>query len=503
MKARGWPALNPIVLKELRQAVRSRFITGAYLLFLLLLVVVTGVVVISGAYSLKKDPSALFGSGRTLFHALFAVLSLVCLLFMPAYTGLRLAAERGEAGLDLQFVTTLTPGAILRGKFQAGMIVTLLLASAALPFLMLTFRLGGVDLPAILLAMGLLLLVTAVTILAANLLAVLPLNRFWRVVVALFGAQTLFGAAMGVNGAGVALVEGGVSGKMGSAEFWQATAMIVIGALLLGGLLLAMAIALVSPPAANRALPVRRWATIAWLGWGATIGIFATVEGESEVLYAWMIPFVLFAMAALWVGASERHEFSRRELHEVPRRGWRRALSFPLFSGAAPGTLWATLLGAATLTITVAVGTAIAGKPYGKTYMSSRDTAEGFQTMAGLLAYAFAYAQTAILLWRFRLRRRFGSGYIWLIALVLLAAGSLLPLLAGLAAGTLARESYGAWTLGNPFALFDDDHRFAGLAFATACCGLLLIPQLLWIGNSFRRFRPPAAAVPPPPLAET
>jgi hypothetical protein len=497
MKARGWPALNPIVLKELRQAVRSRFITGAYLLFLLLLLVVTGVVVISGAYNLKNDPSALFGSGRGLFHALFAVLSLICMLFMPAYTGLRLAAERGESGLDLQFVTTLTPGAILRGKFQAGMIVTLLLASAALPFLMLTFRLGGVDLPAILLAMGLLLLTTAVTILAANLLAVLPLNRFWRVIVALFGAQALFGAAMGVNGGGVALVESGVSGKLGSADFWQATAMIVVGALLLGGLLLALAIALVSPPAANRALPVRRWATFAWLGWGVTMGVVALIERDADLLLGWMIPFVIFAMAALWVAASERHEFSRRELHEVPRRWWLRALCFPLFSGAAPGTLWAALLGAATLTITVVAGSIFDGKGHG----SSLGDEEAFQTMAGLLAYAFAYAQTAILLWRVRLRRRFGSGYIWLIALVLLAAGCLLPLLAGLATGTLATESYGAWTLGNPFALFDDDHRLAGLAFAMIWSGLLLIPQLLWIGDAFRRFKPPAAAVPPPPLA--
>ena len=69
--------------------------------------------------------------------------------FVPLYAGVRLSLERNDANIDLLFVTTITPGAIVRGKYFAAMALTLLIFSACMPFMMFTYLLRGIDLPTI------------------------------------------------------------------------------------------------------------------------------------------------------------------------------------------------------------------------------------------------------------------------------------------------------------------------------------------------------------------
>lgn len=475
-------ALNPILLKEMRQAVRSRFVSGAYCLLLLVLTVVTGVTLMSGVARAARDPGALFGAGRGLFQALFVPLTLVCVLFVPVYAGLRLAVERGDAHLDLQFTTRLSPGAILRGKFMAALVLISLMTSAALPFLMLTFRLGGIDVPSALLSLLVLLLISAMTVLGTLLLAALPGNRFWRVVLALGALMALFWVMTLANMAAAGIIQSGVGGQMLTAAFWRVAGMIGVGTVLLGSGVYILSVALISPPAANRALPIRLWATAAWLAWGVMMTLMAFAQRDVDYLMGWILPGLLLGIGALALAAGERLTIGRRVRQSIPRRLFARLIVFPFYSGAAPGTLWATALGVATLGI---------GFELMKRLPISLPTdGNGFPVMVGMLAYAFVYSQGGLLLWRAVGHRWLSRGQTWVIILLLLALGCLLPLLVGLAAGTLTRSPFGAWTLGNPFALFNDDHRTAGKAFALAGCALLAIPQVPWIVRAWRDFKP-------------
>ncbi len=483
------PAPNPILLKEMRQAVRSRFVSGAYCLFLLVLTVVTGATLMSGAARATRNPGALFGAGRDLFQTLFVPLTLVCVLFVPVYAGLRLASERGDMHLDLQFTTRLSPGAILRGKFMAALVLISLMTSAALPFLTLTFRLGGIDLPSALLSLLVLLLISAISVLGTLLLAALPGSRFWRVVLALGAFMTLFWIMTLTNMAAAGIVLSGVGTQILTADFWKVTGLISAGAILLAGGLHVLAVALISPPAANRALPIRLWATLSWLVWGVLMTVFAFVHDEAGFLMGWIIPGLLLSMASQGLAVGERLSIGRRVRQAIPRRLPARLAVFPFYSGAAAGTLWALALGVATV---------LTGQWLVKRLDPDLATdGETFPTMVGMLAYACAYSQSGLLLWRAVCHRWLSRGQTWVIVLLLVALGCLLPLLVGLATGTLERSSYGAWSLGNPFALFDEEHRRAGGLFALVWCALLAIPQVPWLVRAWRDFTPPSPEPPP------
>jgi len=474
------PALNPILLKELRQAVRSRFITVSYCLFLLLLVMVTGGVLWSRTSAMLADPGAMLGAGRGLFQALFAPLSLVCILFVPAYTGIRLAAELGTGNMDLQFVTRLTPGAVLRGKLLCGIALGSLMVSAALPFLTLTFRLGGIDLPSAFVVLAMLLAMGLFATLFALMLATLPGNRVWRILIGLAGGGTLFNWMMMLNMGVAGMIATGIGSQLATAQFWQVAVLIVLGGIAVGGLFFMLATARISPPTANRALPVRIWMSAAWLVTGLVFAGLAIYKREVAYLIPWIVLSCLLSMAAMGVACSERTTLSRRVRRAIPRRRVWRLLVFPFFSGADSGMLWAVLLGGGTLLIARRLEDGFARLSF------DSDTE---MVLAGLLAYTFAYCQTARLL-QYPLRKWLPDKAVWVLALVLLAAGMLTPVLVGMSDRALMAHALGAWTAGNPVALFYPQHRWGALRVAGVWSGVLLIPYLLRTLGTLRAFAP-------------
>ena len=92
--------LNPIVVKELRQAVQSRFVIVMLLGFLLVnvLVVMFGVI--------AQNPSGDSQAGREIFMVLQAILLAACVGFLPIYSAIRLSSEHGDGNTDLLFITT-------------------------------------------------------------------------------------------------------------------------------------------------------------------------------------------------------------------------------------------------------------------------------------------------------------------------------------------------------------------------------------------------------------
>lgn len=141
--------VNPIALKELRQAVNSRFVNGMLLTLLgLMLAVLT-------RFALRLDPngSSTRGDGLWLFIQLEGILALATLVALPLYAGVRLAVERGSESGELLFRTTLTPLQVVWGKLWSALAVAGVTASVCVPFVTVSWLLRGIDIVAIVLTL--------------------------------------------------------------------------------------------------------------------------------------------------------------------------------------------------------------------------------------------------------------------------------------------------------------------------------------------------------------
>ncbi|MBC8094767.1 MAG: hypothetical protein H7Y43_03035, partial [Akkermansiaceae bacterium] len=89
---REWE-FNPVVVKELRQSVRSWAVTGMLLLFLAVLFCTALALLISQSFETTVDQRL----GGQIFQVFTGILTGASLLFIPLYVGVRLAAERQDS----------------------------------------------------------------------------------------------------------------------------------------------------------------------------------------------------------------------------------------------------------------------------------------------------------------------------------------------------------------------------------------------------------------------
>jgi hypothetical protein len=144
---------SPMVVKELRQGLRSRVFVSMFLLIQGLMIFCVFLSLAAAANNASQD------SANGVFWMINGVLFLVA---MPC-RGLN--AHSGEIKgrtIELLLFTGLTPFRILIGKWKAIMAQTILVACTVLPYAVLRFFIGGVNLVADLESLGLLLVLSCV-----------------------------------------------------------------------------------------------------------------------------------------------------------------------------------------------------------------------------------------------------------------------------------------------------------------------------------------------------
>ena len=252
-KPARWPGddfpawISPMLVKELRQGVQSGAFAWTFILLQVAMFLLMTFWVLNRSTGLQSRLEV-----NQLFHGFFwAVFGFAAAVILPVRAAGSMTAERIGNTLDLLRLTHLSSTQIVLGKWLAVMAQVLLIAAAVLPYLVLQYFFGGLDIVADLFSFMVVLLVAAV-ITAGSLAAAgqSPLTRGLITAFFFFAVPNFLGGAGSVFGTAVL-------------SPWSALPAILVVAVLLTAVMLVYAAAAIAPPAENHAARVRVLALVA------------------------------------------------------------------------------------------------------------------------------------------------------------------------------------------------------------------------------------------------
>jgi hypothetical protein len=482
--------MNPIVVKELRQSIQSRFVVSVLILLLIILMTTLFLYIVNT----EAIGQVTGNHGADLFQIFQGMLVTTCLVFVPAYVGGRLAVERASATSDLLFISTLRPSSIVWGKLLAGMVVTVLIFSACAPFMVVTYLLRGIDPPTIAFVIGLDLLVVLAATQMAILVGAVPMSMIFKVLLSLLvGVSFLWTLGLLAISMVWQMSTWGIGSRMGEWEFWAPILGFVICWLGGVGLLFFLTVAMISPPPSNKAFPLRLYMTGVW---AVSLGVFIYLGSYYGGTGGWLIVWAAFAsgviLTALIISVSERDVLGPRLRRSIPRNLLLRVPAFFLFSGAASGLSWSILMMALTL-----------GVAWGYSSMGGGGTSFGSDEVRVLAAigvaglYLLAYALTAVLLRRWLFKHAAAVASTSAIALFLVAMGCIVPVIVAFSLNPTNWDRHGDWWLAlNPLsAIFDLSSRWTDLQtrnlfIAAIWSVVMILLNFRWLSGQVGSFRP-------------
>ena len=424
--------VNPILVKEVRQAMRGRLFRFGFGFTLI------GGLTVALMTLMLSERHGVDRGGAQLAMSIFVCLLVANFSFVPFSAFMSMGGEWDENTHDLLVLSNLGPRRIVLGKLGSAAVQSLLCFSAFAPFFVFAFLLRGVNLPSLLLLLGGALVLSPCASLIALGVSSLTTNRFLRVllIVALcaglltltisssaFATFALTAVGFGPTTSQLAMIVGGlVSVGLAVALFFGEVACVRL-----------------AHPEENRSTGLRLTmllvlaGALTWTAIGARSGApsdFLSAIGIG-LAFAFVLPCAFFA--------SEPEKLGRRVLRHVPKNPLLALLVAPLLPGGGRGMLFTVLLGAlivgGLVTIqavygTVSLGTMIGG-PGGITpWRPARTwTTDGFVSM--LLAGAFSLFYVGIptgLLSRIATTARLRAGlraFVPLLAFVMILLPSL------------------------------------------------------------------------------
>lgn len=412
--------LNPILVKEVRQALRGRYFRALFWLTL-------GVATLVGL-SIVANSSRGAGSqvlGREFFMVMFGCLSAAVHAFTPFSAFLSTSAEWDENTHDLLVLSNLRPRQIVYGKLCSALVQALLYYSTFGPFLVFAFLINGVDLA----ALGAILFVSMASCASLTLLGValasLSAAKAPRVVLmALFGIGLVL---FWVLSLGMATGVVYSPQMLRDPEALVALAGTVVALLLAGAFFAAIAVARLSHEEENRSSGLRVLSVaivLSGLGFGAWMSL-----GYSEPDVAWGLQVAaLFPLAVAWLFfLTEPEPLGRHVRLHVSRNALLAALSVPFLPGGGRGALLMLLH------MALAVIGAVACMSLGPFDPTRRYAA--FVGLLGAYAYAWIYIGIPAAVASYFVRTLRGRvvtrmGIVFLLPVIMLG-----PLLLGLVLG--------------------------------------------------------------------
>src|SRR5262249_2139006 len=156
-------------------------------------------------------------------------------------------------------------------------------------------------------------------------------------------------------------------------------------------------VALISPPSANRAVPVRVFLVLLWLAGAAVQAAWAVVIGQDVPFCVWIVWMCALCSLSLVIAVNERERWAPRRARPAPRRWWLRWPAFLFYSGSAGGVLFSALLFGLTALATQLWREAVSPNLRPTGFRVPGDIVQTvFGTMSMLVLYTYCYALSAV-----------------------------------------------------------------------------------------------------------
>lgn len=263
--------LNPILVREVQQAVKGRVFALTIILALSISVMIAAVV----ASEYQEG-----NSGRGAFDAGLATLIPLMLFVIPmqAYNSMRTELKGGI--VEQLLLTRLSPSRVIAGKLQAAMVQFVLYVSVLSPLIATSYLLRGVDLPTIALSLVFMLLVC----IAATAFAV---SSAAQAILPALQTMASLGIAFGL-GFGTVLMIGFVASgtySRGIGDLVRSDSLVLVSSAVIGVTILVT--------------------TLSWLA--ARTFLLHAFENKSTAfrVFLWSLPVVLFGWMLLFVDSAD------------------------------------------------------------------------------------------------------------------------------------------------------------------------------------------------------
>ncbi|MFK8112180.1 MAG: ABC transporter permease, partial [Rubripirellula sp.] len=330
-------SFNPILVKETRQALKSRqfVITFSVLLFAALAWTIIGSLsLMPRIYSTPSAPRLLIGY--------YIVLAIPMLLVVPLAAYRSLEGEIDDGTLELLSITTLSPWQIVLGKLASAMLQMLLYFVALFPCVAYAYTLRGVDLPTTLLIVATLLVAGIVLTIVALFFAPLALTRTGRIATLLVVMLILIGAEWGLGAMLVGMIMYG--NPLSTVWLFFIVTATVIMSISVGHLLLTATAAQLTPESENRSTHLRISMLILSAVVMALIALAIQTLGQEG---AGVASFGAIGLAGLWalagsMMAAESPRMTPRIRRELPSSFASRMLLTWLTPGPVTGLVFAS-----------------------------------------------------------------------------------------------------------------------------------------------------------------
>ncbi|MDR0391069.1 MAG: hypothetical protein LBH59_04110, partial [Planctomycetaceae bacterium] len=327
--------LNPLLIRELRQFVRNKFIIVFINIYVVALV---GVCLMT--FSTADNLSDV--TGQFLFLPLTSIVSLASFITVIMRTAKNTSTDRINE--DLMFFSSMKPSTIVWGKILSGIIFTLLLMSITMPFITLAYMLRGLDL-------------TMVVVTFSSIFVFIQLLNSMVIFGALnHKAKKNQNATMIPSWIVLVFIIYFTIGRLARAVImWSINfnnteyfLCYVLLSVELTVLFIYMSIVRLSSPYSNRLLPMRILLTSMFLISVAVLvvlsNIFYRLGTQSEV-YQIIETITLIVLMFLTIHAvCEPDQWSIRIRRSLPKSRLRRIMLFPFCSGAACGIVWILMI---------------------------------------------------------------------------------------------------------------------------------------------------------------
>lgn len=332
--------LNPILVKETRQALKSR----QFIVTFMLLLTIAWMISVFGA--IFFGPMIEYGStGRAFFVAYFYVIGFATLFVVPFGSFRSMLNERDHNTYELLSISTLSPQQIVTGKLMSSLVQVFIYYSAIAPFIAFTSLLQGFDLAMVTLFLTVGLFWSVFVSMISLMLSTLSNNRQWQSMNTIgMIALLLWQMGMALALSATAFSE---SIPFDDQEFWWVLISLLLAAGTYFFLARQIAVSRLTFESDNRSSGIRIICTLQfWLVWAGVLA-YGWWNGSTSINTDMVLPMagmlsIHWMIAGLFFSTESDH-ISRRVRRSVPRSKVLRLLTAPWMPGGRRGFLLLTI----------------------------------------------------------------------------------------------------------------------------------------------------------------